>query len=57
MKIYTANKETGDIICECGSVAEAKAIIELYEADDMSNGCYEANWYDVVDENHNSLID
>lgn len=55
-KIYTANKETGEHICECQSIEEAKALIDLYEAEDWANGCYENDWYDIVDEYHNSLI-
>ena len=56
MKIYTANRETGDFIEEVTSIEMGKAQIELYEAEDKRNDVFEANFYDVVNENHESLI-
>lgn len=56
MKIYTANKETGTIIDEFKSIDEAKKAIENYEETDKEDGTYEPNFYDVVDEDHCSLI-
>lgn len=56
MKIYIANKETGMFIEQVGTIAGAKALIEQYERIDKANDDYEPDFYDVVDENHNSLI-
>lgn len=56
MKIYTADRETGTLIDECKSVEEALESIKKYENDDRADGIYEEDFYDVVDENHCSLI-
>lgn len=56
MKVYTADKETGTFIDEFESIEEAKAAIEKYERADKADGTYEEDFYDVVDENHCSLI-
>lgn len=55
-KIYTACRETGTFIDEFETVADAKAAIEEYEATDRENDAYEPDFYDIVDENHCSLI-
>jgi len=56
MKIYTANRETGDLIEEAETIDMAKAMIRFYEDEDERNGMFEPNFYDVVNENHESLI-
>lgn len=56
MKIYTADRETGTFIEECASVEDAISQIDVYEAKDEAEGVYEPNFYDVVDENHCSLL-
>lgn len=56
MKIYTANRETGDIIEEAETIDMAKAMIQFYEDEDKRNDVFESNFYDVVNENHESLI-
>ena len=55
-KIYTADRETGTFIDEFETVADAKAAIEEYEETDRENDAYEPGFYDIVDENHCSLI-
>ena len=52
MKIYTADRETGTFIEECKSIEEARELIRLYEEEDIKNGTYEADFYDIVDEEH-----
>lgn len=56
MKMYVADKETGTFIEEVKSVAEGKELIRRYEEEDEKNGCYKPNYYDVVDENHFTLL-
>lgn len=55
MKVYTADRETGTFIKEFESVKEAKEAIRNYEEEDKADGIYEADFYDVVDENHCSI--
>ena len=55
MKIFTADRETGTFIEKCESVEQARELIKKYEAEDMSNGLYEENFYDIVNENHESI--
>lgn len=56
MKIYTADRETGTFIEEVGTIEEGLALIVEYEDDDEANDVYVPNFYDIVDEHHNSLI-
>lgn len=55
-RIYTADRETGTFIEECSSVQDALARIASYEEQDKLDGSYEEDFYDVVDENHCTLI-
>ena len=55
-RIYTADRETGTFIEECSSVQDVLARIAGYEEQDRSDGSYEEDFYDVVDENHCTLI-
>lgn len=55
-RIYTADRETGTFIEECSNVQDALARIASYEEQDRSDGSYEEDFYDVVDENHCTLI-
>ena len=55
-RICTADRETGTVIEECNSVQDALARIASYEEQDRSDGSYEEDFYDVVDENHCTLI-
>lgn len=56
MKLYTADRETGTFIEEVKSVDEGKELISEYEFQDRVNDVYEDNFYDIVDENHNSVL-
>lgn len=55
-KIYTADRETGTFIDEFETIEDAKAAIEEYEEYEKEEGVYEPDFYDIVDENHISLI-
>lgn len=56
MKIYTADREAGNKIEEFETIEEAKKAIEQYEADDKKDGIYTPNFYDVVNEDCESLL-
>lgn len=55
MKIYTADSETGTFIDEFNTIEEAIAAIAEYETADKADGVYEEDFYDVVNENHESV--
>lgn len=55
-KLYTANKETGTFIDKVDTVKQGLDMIAVYEWEDKANDCYEPDFYDVVDENHCSVI-
>ena len=52
MKFFTANRETGTFIDEFDTYEEAKKAIEEYEEQDKTDGIYEADFYEIEDENH-----
>ena len=56
MKIYTADKETGTFIEEFDSIKKAKDAIACYEAEDEKEGVFEPDFYDIVNENHESIM-
>lgn len=55
MKIYTANRETGMFIEECGTILEALNKIKEYEAIDKKEGTFEPDFYCIVDEKHSTI--
>lgn len=55
MKIFVADRETGTFIEEVMSIEEGKTLIAKYESQDMADGTYEENFYDIVDEEHFSI--
>lgn len=55
MKIYTADRETGTFIDEFATVDEAKKAIKAYEESDKNDGIYEEDFYDIVNEYHETL--
>ena len=55
MKIFTADRETGTFIEECESVEQAQEFIKNYEAEDMLNDLYEKDFYNIVNENHETI--
>lgn len=54
--IYTADRETGTFFERCESIEQAKAKIAEYEEKDKKDGVYEEDFYDIVDENHCSIM-
>lgn len=54
--IYTADRETGTFIDEFETVGDALAAIRQYEEEDKADETYEPEFYDVVNENHDSYI-
>lgn len=56
MKIYTADRETGTFIDEVTTIEEGLKLIASYEETDKINELYEPNFYDVVNENHESVV-
>lgn len=52
MKLYTADREAGNFIEEVASIEEGRQKIAEYEAKDKADGTYEANFYEIEDENH-----
>ena len=55
MKLYTADRETGTFIEEIESIAEGLALIAEYEAQDKKDGTYTEDFYDIVNESHESV--
>ncbi len=56
MRIYVADKETGTFIEEVKDIDSGKHLIRCFEADDKREGTYKPGFYDVVNENHESLL-
>lgn len=56
MKIYTADREAGNKIEEFNTIEEAKKAIIAYEEEDKRDGTYTPDFYDVVNENCESII-
>lgn len=50
MKFFTADGETGNRIEVFDSVEEAREAIAKYEEEDKANGCFEADYYAIADE-------
>lgn len=55
-KLYTADRETGTFICQVESIEEGKRLIEEYEIVDKILLEYKEDFYDIVDENHCSVL-
>jgi hypothetical protein len=56
MKIYVSDKETGTFITEVESIDNGLKKIAEFEQIDKENDSYTPDFYDVVDENHSSLV-
>ena len=54
-QIWTANRETGDLIEQCESMAQAERLIEEYEQQDKDDEAYEPNFYDIVNEDREHI--
>lgn len=55
--LHVANKETGNFICMADSVEQGLKIINEYEYVDKLWGTYKPNFYDIVNLNHESVLD
>ena len=56
-KIYVSDRETGTFIEEVASIEEGIMLISRFEEVDKENDSYEADFYDIVDEDHCSVLD
>jgi len=54
--LYTADKETGTFIEKVESIDQGLKMIAVYEWEDKVNDCYEPDFYNIVDENHCSVL-
>lgn len=54
--LYVANRETGTFIEEVKTIEEGKLKIKHFEENDKREDIYEASFYDIVDENHISML-
>ena len=54
-KLYTADRATGTFIEEVSTIKEGLELIADYEIQDKINDVFEADFYDVVDENHRTM--
>lgn len=55
-KFYIANRETGTIINYATSFKQALLLLKEYEDDDKNEGIFEENFYDILDENKNTML-
>lgn len=55
-KMYTADRETGTFIDEVFSIEEGKKRIADYEKKDKEDGTYTEDFYDIVDDEHCSIL-
>lgn len=56
MRIYTADKEAGNKIEAFDTVEHARKAIAAYEEEDKRDGTYTPDFYDVINEDGESLI-
>lgn len=55
-KLYVCCKETGDKIERVASVEVGLELIKEYEEEDKKEGNYVEDFYDIVDEDYNSIL-
>lgn len=55
-RMFVAAKENGDFIEEVKSLEEGKRLIAEYEKADKKDGTYTEGFYDIVDEDHCTLL-
>lgn len=55
IKIYVASAETGDFIEEVDTLEAGKALIEEFEQGDKEEGVYTEGFYNIVNENHETV--
>ncbi|MGN0568815.1 MAG: hypothetical protein ACI4JR_09535 [Acutalibacteraceae bacterium] len=54
--VFTADREAGNKIEAFSTIEEAKKAILEYEAEDKRDGTYTPDFYDIVNENCESLL-
>lgn len=54
--VFTADREAGNKIEAFSTIEEALKAIAAYEAEDKKDGTYTPDFYDVVNEDHESVI-
>lgn len=54
--VFTADREAGNKIEAFNTIEEALKAIAAYEAEDKKDGTYTPDFYDVVNEDHESVI-
>lgn len=54
--VFTADREAGNKIEAFSTIEEALKAIAAYEAEDKKDGTYTPDFYDIVDENCESLL-
>lgn len=57
MKMYVADRETGTFIEQVNSIEEGLELIKEYESQDKVDETYSEDFYDVVDEEHCSIVE
>ncbi len=55
--LHVANRETGNFICMVDSIEQGFKIINAYEQIDKRWGTYTPNFYDIVNLDHESVLD
>lgn len=55
--LHVTCKETGEFICMVDSIEQGIDIINAYESVDRKCGTYTPNFYDIVNLNHESVLD
>lgn len=51
-KFYTSDRVTGNKIEMLDTIEEAREAIRGYEEEDKANGCFEADYYAIEDEDY-----
>ena len=55
-RVHVAERMSGNIVADVKDINQGLAVIELFETEDDGNEEYEPGYYDVVDDDHNSLL-
>ena len=56
MKLYTADREAGNLIDEIENINEGINLIKEYEKIDLEEGTFTPDFYDIVNEDHESML-
>ena len=54
--VHVAVRETGEYVANVRDILQGLAVIDMFETEDEGNDEYEPGWYDIVDDDHKSLI-